>query len=327
MEQNEGAGEGGEVRVVSRGNGGKWVLAMSVVAAVFVGLLLTSCSATESVDSTGGGAAAGSDADGFCDRLVDFGDQIARLQADRTANYDELSRDPSAAQAADATMLSLVRSSYQDLARIAPDEIREDIEYFGDLTANAESIDVIYSDPSAQAPAERLDAWQGVNCRPSGVATDEAGCRLEDVPTAGNRVGYFFGSVHEGRNSTTSNPVDDPFACAYRQLCLALRAEVSEAEFRDSRGEALSPLLSSDSYSGARAGADYPEVGLDQQHGDMDTLDPDVSSTWSDANFTWSVDTGTTELPRVERWRIDLEREEGAWRVCGFVQRGESWGA
>lgn len=79
---------------------------------------------------------------------------------------------------------------------------------------------------------QRIGTSGGTTSAPPEVA--EA-CRLEDPPTAGNRVSWFLSDVVQGRDPNIRGGVDDPFGCAYAQLCSDLRARVSEAEFRASR--------------------------------------------------------------------------------------------
>lgn len=148
-------------------------------------------------------------------------------------------------------------------------------------------------------------------------------CHADGVQTAGNRVVWFFGDVQQGRNPWTTGGVDDPFGCAYSSLCNSLRRDVSESEFRESQGEAVSQALSADSYSGSRSDTGEYRLGVDVQHDGMDTLDGEISSSWSNADLSWSehIDDRTIVegSTRTETWRIDLVSEEGDWKVCDFV--------
>ena len=118
--------------------------------------------------------------------------------------------------------------------------------------------------------------------------------------------------------------MDDPFACAYAQLCREIRDRVTEAEFRKTRGEAVSEALSADSFSAARSETGAYRVGVDEERPDEETLERDVLSTWNDAELIWNERVDNRETYRKERWRIDVVREVGAWRVCGFSRRDSS---
>lgn len=132
----------------------------------------------------------------------------------------------------------------------------------------------------------------------------------------------FFGDVQQGRNSWISGGVQDPFGCAYRSLCDSFQQQVTESEFRQSEGEAVSKALSADSYSGTRSSSGAYRVGVDVQHDDTDTLEPELSSTWTMADLSWAehIDERTIVegSTRTETWRVELLREEGEWRICGF---------
>ncbi len=138
-------------------------------------------------------------------------------------------------------------------------------------------------------------------------------------------MSWFLGDVQQGRDPMIQGGVDDPFGCAYAQLCSAVRREVSEEQFRQTRAEAVSSVLSADSWAGARTGPYEYATGVDEERPDMETLDPDVVSTWKDGEFTWyeHIDDRTivSDSGQMERWRIDLVREDGEWRVCGFEKR------
>lgn len=150
----------------------------------------------------------------------------------------------------------------------------------------------------------------------------------EDVAVAGNRVVYFFGDVQQGHNLDDvaagtgvpiGNAVEDPWKAAYFQLCPEIRERVSLEAFRASRGADVSDALSATSYMGTRHGDRYV-VGVDVQHDSLTTLDQDISTTWTKADLTWAIRDGSAYLgtAREETWRIDLVRERGQWRVCGF---------
>jgi hypothetical protein len=90
--------------------------------------------------------------------------------------------------------------------------------------------------------------------------------------------------------------------------------------FRASRGADVSDALSATSYMGTRHGNRYI-VGVDEQHDSLMTLDQDISTTWTKADLTWAIrdrNGGYLGNAREETWRIDLVRERGQWRVCGF---------
>jgi hypothetical protein len=150
----------------------------------------------------------------------------------------------------------------------------------------------------------------------------------EAPASAGNRVVSFFGDVQEGHNIDDvaagtgvpiRNAVEDPWRAAYFQLCPQIRQQVSLEAFGASRGANVSDALSATSYSGTRHG-DRHIVGVDEQHDDLATLDRDISTTWKKADLTWAIRDGKRYLgnAREETWRIDLVRERGLWRVCGF---------
>lgn len=154
-------------------------------------------------------------------------------------------------------------------------------------------------------------------------ADEEAGsrtCRTEDPPTASNRVIWFLGDVQQGRDPSIQGGVDDPFGCAYDQLCDAQRDATTEAAFRTSEGEAVSPLLTADSHAGSSV---YVDRGLAEERPDLETLDPDLTTTWVEVEATWyehvDDDTIVSGSGRVEHWRVELVREGGDWRVCEFT--------
>ena len=145
-------------------------------------------------------------------------------------------------------------------------------------------------------------------------------CRSEDPPTAGNRVIWFLGDVQHGRDPTIEGGVDDPFGCAYEQMCAPRRNEVSEAEFRRTEGEAVSELLSADSHAGPSV---YVDRGLSQSHPALESLASEVTESWVEVKATWyehiADRTIVSGSGREEHWRVDLVREDGAWRVCEFT--------
>ena len=150
-------------------------------------------------------------------------------------------------------------------------------------------------------------------------------CRVEEGPTAGNRVAWFLSDVQQGRQPMIQGGVEDPFGCAYAQMCGDIKSRVSEKDFRTSKGELVSPVLSADTWRGARSPVEEYEysVGVDEERPDIDTLDPAVEATWKDVEFTWfeqlDDDSTVTGSRRTERWRIGLVREMGSWRVCTFA--------
>ena len=158
---------------------------------------------------------------------------------------------------------------------------------------------------------------------PQAVAISQ--CRVEEGPTAGNRVAWFLGDVQQGRQPMIQGGVEDPFGCAYAQLCGDIKSRVGEKDFRTSKGELVSPVLSADTWRGARSpGEEYEyRVGVDEERPDIDTLDPALEATWKDGEFTWfeqfDDDSTVTGSRRTERWRIGLVREMGSWRVCTFA--------
>jgi len=151
----------------------------------------------------------------------------------------------------------------------------------------------------------------------SSATVTQRNCGWEDVAVVGNRAQYFLGDVQQGRDPAIAGGVDDPFGCAYDQLCQVIRDEVPEQRFRSSRGEAVSSALSATTESGARHG-DFEQVGVDAQYDDMKTLDPTISTAWENVDFSWSDAGG----PRKETWRLDFVRDRADWRVCGFTKVG-----
>jgi hypothetical protein len=150
------------------------------------------------------------------------------------------------------------------------------------------------------------------------VPTSDGGaCRSEEPPTAGNRVAWFMSDVQQGRDPNITGGVGDPFACACDQLCEEIRSRVSEAQFRVSRGEAVSEALTAETWLGPSA---YSDRGLREQYSDMETLDPTIRSASAEATLLWS--TMYPESEHREKWRISLVREGENWRVCGFERLG-----
>lgn len=300
------------------------------VLVVLCAVAVVSCRSPERPDSPPDGSASAGASAQFCQRFADLSVQLARLQAQQAQDYWEIhaGEGTAAAEAAQAEVLATLLAGYEELSDLAPAEVRDDMAKLRDI-AREGSPEGLYGEAAA-GPSERIQAWQRDHCPEPAMPTDEAGCRLEDVPTAGNRTVYFFSDVHEARTATISNPVADPLGCAYRQLCGAMRASVTEDAFRSTRGEALSALLTADSYSGARSDSGRYDVGVDVERPDEDTLDPAVTTTWTDGHFTWDAQpdehTAGTVEPHTERWRIDLVREGGGWKVCGFTKRDGTWG-
>jgi hypothetical protein len=136
---------------------------------------------------------------------------------------------------------------------------------------------------------------------------------------------WFLGDVDQGRDPSIGGGIDDPYGCAYEQLCSEMRGQVSEEAFRATGGEAVSVALSSDGGMLARSGTlDEKVPGVDEERSDVDTLDESVVATWKDFEFSWveHIDEHIVVGPeRTERWRVDLVREGGDWRVCGFERR------
>jgi hypothetical protein len=144
------------------------------------------------------------------------------------------------------------------------------------------------------------------------------------IETAGNETIWFLGDVQSGRDSEHVTPKGDWFGCGYERLCAAVRSRVDEASFRASRGEAVSPLLTADAFSGSRSDRGEFRVGIDQEHDDIATVDPQVTSTWVDVDATWDEHDGASidGTQHIERWRVLLVRESGGWKVCGAVKVG-----
>jgi hypothetical protein len=135
--------------------------------------------------------------------------------------------------------------------------------------------------------------------------------------TPDNVMITFLGDVQDARDPMIMGGPSDPWQCAYDVLCDRQRDRVSAQQLRDSRGEALSPLLSADTHAGPSA---YVDRGLRSQH----TYPwDDVESTWIEVEAAWyeRIDARTvvTDSRREEHWRVDLVRESGDWRVCGFA--------
>ena len=84
----------------------------------------------------------------------------------------------------------------------------------------------------------------------------------------------------------------------------------------------MSSVVTADGEAGARHG-DFERVGVDAQYDDMATLRPTIASAWVNVDFEWYQKTpdgaSITDTRRQETWRVELVRESGAWRVCGFA--------
>jgi hypothetical protein len=150
-----------------------------------------------------------------------------------------------------------------------------------------------------------------------------AGCG-GDTPDADDIGIHFFGDLQQARDPEIQGGVDDPLGCAYHLLCAAQRDRVTESRFRDTRGEAVSPALSADTWAGPSA---YDTHGLKEQHTiGQDLDDPGLMSTWTEFEATWFTHAGDVirGVDRVEHWRVDFVKEDGNWRVCG-LRRVEGW--
>jgi hypothetical protein len=150
-----------------------------------------------------------------------------------------------------------------------------------------------------------------------GEPAEQPSCDADrSAPVAGNVISWFFTDVQQGRDPRIEGGVSDPFGCAYGLLCRAQQDRVSENQFRTSRGEAISDALSADTWAGPSV---YVDRGL-AEGPDLDTDDPSVEATWSEAELSWyryaDDGDGTVGLARLEHWRIDLVREAGEWRLC-----------
>jgi hypothetical protein len=168
----------------------------------------------------------------------------------------------------------------------------------------------------------------GSGCGDSG-ATVHGDCRIDRSTTAATSVIYFLGDVQQGRleqevrqgrDVTLTGGVDDPFQCAYDRLCEDQRDDVSEDEFRSTKGAVVSDLLTADSHAGPSV---YVDRGLAQERAESETLDPELKATWVEIEATRSRDPGEpttiSEARDEEQWRVDLVREDGSWRACGFT--------
>jgi len=179
-----------------------------------------------------------------------------------------------------------------------------------------------------QAERMRIGPWiaatmlllPGCDDDSNSTGATSAQCHGDSSPTAGNHVIWFLGDVQQGRDPTIAGGVDDPFGCAYTQLCQARQDEITEAEFRASKGEVLSSLLTADTHAGS---SPYVDRGVSEQHPALETLDEDLTRTWVEILATWydHIDDRTivSDSEREERWRINLVREDGQWRICNFT--------
>jgi hypothetical protein len=146
------------------------------------------------------------------------------------------------------------------------------------------------------------------------------GCRIQEPQTAGNIVIWFLGDVQQGRDPAIMGGVDDPFGCAYASLCDARRREVSEDRFRSTKGAVVSGLLTADTWEGSSV---YVDLGLVDERPDGATLDPGLSATWVEIQATrfehLDAQTILSGSGVTEKWRVDLVREHGGWRLCHFT--------
>lgn len=160
-------------------------------------------------------------------------------------------------------------------------------------------------------------------------ATFDGACRIDRSTTAATSVIYFLGDVQQGRleeevrqgrDLTLAGGVDDPFQCAYDRLCQDQRDDVGEDEFRHTEGAVVSDLLTADSHAGPSV---YVDRGLAQERPEDETLDPELKATWVEIEAIRSRDPGepaaVSEARDEEHWRVDLVREDGSWRACGFT--------
>jgi hypothetical protein len=134
---------------------------------------------------------------------------------------------------------------------------------------------------------------------------------------------WFLGDVGQGRDPTITGGVEDPFGCAYDRRCASWRGGVSEDEFRSSGGAVVSRVLTADTHAGPSV---YADRGLAQDRPNDETLDPALSATWIEVSATWyeHIDNRTivSSSGQTERWRVDLVRENGTCRLCGFTPIG-----
>lgn len=134
--------------------------------------------------------------------------------------------------------------------------------------------------------------------------------------TPNNVMITFVGDVLSARDPEEWGATSDRWRCVYIALCERERDRVSEQQFCDSRGEAISPVLSASTYRGPTACGDRR---LRSQH---EYPWKDVESTWIGLEAEWyeHIDARTivTDSRHKKHWRVDLVRESGAWVVCGF---------
>lgn len=130
-------------------------------------------------------------------------------------------------------------------------------------------------------------------------------------------------ATSEHPDDVLQNGLDDPLGCAYEQICEEQRSVITRDEFVRTVGAAVSEMLTADSFAGPSV---YTDRGLDAEHEGQATLDPDLESTWVDVLVTRyeRVDERTvvSGSGKDERWRVELVREEGDWRLCGFAPIG-----
>lgn len=140
-------------------------------------------------------------------------------------------------------------------------------------------------------------------------------CREVSPRSVANENIRFLGLVQEAGipDSVAGERLDDPLGCAYLMLCERVRNTVSESEFRQTRGTAVSEVLAADSVQGPsvyQPDLDLQEVRVSE---DLATID-------FEASFFEHIDevTVVTDSEVIERWQTELVREDGQWKVCGF---------
>ena len=127
---------------------------------------------------------------------------------------------------------------------------------------------------------------------------------------------FATGCVNYGSPETASNGVihigqavrSGDYANVYQQLCATPRAAVTEAEFIDSSGEALSELFTTRSWNVQDSYEDPP---------DLETLGPEVLEASRVIRLQRPNGDGATDY-EFEFWQLTLEREDGNWRLCEF---------
>jgi hypothetical protein len=129
-------------------------------------------------------------------------------------------------------------------------------------------------------------------------------CGSGDPATAGNRTIDFELDLQQKN-----------FDDAYGQLCSDITSRVALADFRATEGSDVSPVLAASTWLGTGRG-EMP---------DLQTASQDVTETWNqiEAHWTSEVTVGGSarENTRSELWKVDLRREGGTWKLCGFTKQ------